>query len=884
LRFLYSIVFSAALFPAYISSFSQTAGDFRTVASGPWATVANWERYNGVAWVAAIAIPTSADGIISIRNTHTINVGTLTIDQVVIDPGGVLFTPGGMTTTINNGAGPDITVNGTLHNNVVGGTVTWNPGATWIFGANGTLILSNQSPSNSWQTTYDGGASTMPATANWRVEKLNGSNPGVSTIGAYYPNYYIENYTITQWVTGIGSSFTGAGGYPTIKGNFYVGGAGTGTVDFLNDNTNATPVQVWGDMIVAVGSNARNYGTGYNVQGNITVNGTVTYDVNDARGITLSGPNNQTVNGAGAFAIWNFTVNKSANNVTLNRAITVDNQLTLTSGLVYSTAVNILNMNNNATVAAVSNASFVSGPVRKYGIPAFTFPIGKGSAYRSAGVSAVTTATAFYTEGFGSGCSTGTLATSYGGWTMSSTGTNEAFANTWYVSAEENGNAVNACGSVCGTNRTLHLGSTLLGDLGAAYFESDPFSCSFLAWCAITNRRIESPVISCAGRSNIVLNFKYMEAGDGTLDNATLWYYNGVAWSQIVDMAKTALTCAPQGIWTAYSIQLPVSANNNPNVRIGFNWTNNGDGIASDPSFAVDDITLNCDAVTAEYFWANPQTTFNNVLAPTLAQISLVEYWQIDRTNGTNGRNVTLSWDINSGVSNMAALRVARWDLAVWQNEGNTGTTGANPAGTITSANVVTFSPFTLSSSIPVSPLPIELISFYGKLENDAVNLSWKTLSETDNDFFTVQKSADGTQFSDIGIVDGAGTSSLPHDYFFSDREPFEGTSYYRLKQTDLDETFSYSEIISIENTNSGLDLISVMSDPEYLEIHLSCTCKTGFDLEILDMQGKAVYRKHHPSFNSENIIKINSSGFSEGIYLVKVSDERNILLRKVKI
>ena len=375
-----------------------------------------------------------------------------------------------------------------------------------------------------------------------------------------------------------------------------------------------------------------------------------------------------------------------------------------------------------------------------------------------------------------------------------------------------------------------------------------------------------------------------MEAGDGTLDNATLWYYNGTAWSQIDDMVKTALTCAPQGIWTAYSIRLPVSANNNPNVRIGFNWTNNGDGIASDPSFAVDDITLNCDAVTAEYFWANPQTTFNNVLAPTLAQISLVEYWQIDRTNGTNGRNITLSWDINSVVSNMAALRVARWDLAVWQNEGNTGTTGANPAGTITSANVVTFSPFTLSSSIPVSPLPIELIAFYGKLENDAVNLTWKTLSETDNDFFTVQKSADGTQFSDIGIVDGSGTSSLPHAYYFSDNEPLEGISYYRLKQTDLDETFSFSEIISIENMNSGMALISVMSDPEYLEIHLSCPCKTGFDLEILDMQGKAVYRKHHPSFDPESIIKINSSGLSEGIYLVKVSDGRNILLRKVKI
>ncbi|MCZ2141517.1 MAG: hypothetical protein LC096_09040, partial [Bacteroidia bacterium] len=57
-------------------------------------------------------------------------------------------------------------------------------------------------------------------------------------------------------------------------------------------------------------------------------------------------------------------------------------------------------------------------------------------------------------------------------------------------------------------------------------------------------------------------------------------------------MPKTLTGCGFQGLWTSYTIQLPPSANNNPNVKIGFGWVNNDDGLGTDPSFAVDDITL----------------------------------------------------------------------------------------------------------------------------------------------------------------------------------------------------------------------------------------------------------------------------------------------------
>jgi hypothetical protein len=217
----------------------------------------------------------------------------------------------------------------------------------------------------------------------------------------------------------------------------------------------------------------------------------------------------------------------------------------------------------------------------------------------------------FWTEDFGTGCSQGQLASAYtgtnGAWTIASTGTNDATANTFYIGAQEAGNAVGACGTACvGTvDATLHVGNvaialvSLAADGGASYFAGVAGACA-LGICATTNKRAESPIINCTGQSSISISFAYLENGATTLDDASLWYSadGGTTWSLLNNMAKTPLgACAPQGTWTAYSFALPASANNNATVKIGFNWTNNDDGVGTVPSFAVDDITLSTPAL-----------------------------------------------------------------------------------------------------------------------------------------------------------------------------------------------------------------------------------------------------------------------------------------------
>jgi hypothetical protein len=210
----------------------------------------------------------------------------------------------------------------------------------------------------------------------------------------------------------------------------------------------------------------------------------------------------------------------------------------------------------------------------------------------------------FWTEAFGSAaCSSGALASAYSGtngaWAVSNTGVNNSSANTWFVSAKERGMGAGACGAGCGgtNNKTLHLGSTgsFLTDLGAAYNASGAGN--------ITDRRAESPAINCSGKSNITLSFNYMEWGEGTNDNGTLWYFDGTSWSQLVDIPKS-LCCGPttcngslQGLWTNYTLTLPASANNNTGVKVGFRWVNDGNGSGQDPSFAVDDVRLSVSAI-----------------------------------------------------------------------------------------------------------------------------------------------------------------------------------------------------------------------------------------------------------------------------------------------
>lgn len=170
-------------------------------------------------------------------------------------------------------------------------------------------------------------------------------------------------------------------------------------------------------------------------------------------------------------------------------------------------------------------------------------------------------------------------------------------SNKFYISCKENGNAAGSCGTGCGSNKTLHVGSSTLGDLGAAYDAGGFSSCGggcFLC-NTTTNKRSWSKVINTTGYGTLSLEFDYIETGQGSTDNALVEYStdNGSSWSVLQDTPKTNNSgCGGQGRWTHANVPLPASCWNITTLRIGFKWVNNNDGAGSDPSFAVNDVQI----------------------------------------------------------------------------------------------------------------------------------------------------------------------------------------------------------------------------------------------------------------------------------------------------
>lgn len=284
------------------------------------------------------------------------------------------------------------------------------------------------------------------------------------------------------------------------------------------------------------------------------------------------------------------------------------------------------------------------------------------------------------------------------------------------------------------------------------------------------------------------------------------------------------------------------------------------------PSVATDNFT-------ARYILADASPSFTHTSKDaSIDHIGRCEYWVLDRTGGTSNVSVTLSWDATScGVTNLSDLLVARWNGAMWRNEGNGGTSGNTTAGTIISGSAVTaFSPFTLASLTAANPLPIELTSFSCSNVNRNTNgLNWTTASESNNDYFAIERSSNGIEFNQIAKVNGAGNSLTTLNYAYNDVNPLNGLSYYRLKQVDFNGKFSYSDVCSV--TNNGDGNISFYPNPvrtnltidyEFLEKPKSNV------ISVTDVTGKLV--QVNSSF-TDSKVTLDCSDLAEGIYFLKV-------------
>lgn len=183
--------------------------------------------------------------------------------------------------------------------------------------------------------------------------------------------------------------------------------------------------------------------------------------------------------------------------------------------------------------------------------------------------------------------------------------------------------------------------------------------------------------------------------------------------------------------------------------------------------------------------------------------------------------------------------------------------------------------------------LPIELLSFTAIQNQHKVDVKWVTATEINNDYFTIEKTKDGIQYDIVAQVDGAGNSTSILNYSTVDHTPHSGTSYYRLKQTDYNGAFTYSNLVSVEysnNSNFGFDIYPNPNTGENFNISITNNKNEEVLVVVRDVNGKESYSKIFiTQEDGETVFAFDiENKLGTGIYIITATSKQNIYSKKL--
>lgn len=253
-------------------------------------------------------------------------------------------------------------------------------------------------------------------------------------------------------------------------------------------------------------------------------------------------------------------------------------------------------------------------------------------------------------------------------------------------------------------------------------------------------------------------------------------------------------------------------------------------------------------------------------------------FWQIDKDGVSGTANMTFTYANNEvPEKGEEELQAQRWNGISW-DAAIGGQISDASANTVSVTGVSAFSPWALAKK--AAPLPIELLSFSASWNRKILNLNWETLSEMNNNYFTVERSGDAIVFDELAQVTGSGNSNVLVKYSLSDDDPFSGTSYYRLKQTDYDGKMKYSEIITIKNCSEEVNELDIYPNPSG---GIFTLCFKGdktkiCSIEIYNLLGEKVY------YSDRYQSTIDLSGLMSGTYFLYFNLTSEIMMEKLMI
>ena len=650
-----------------------------------------------------------------------------------------------------------------------------------------------------------------------------------------------------------------------VNGTADAGGAGTLTYsgNFALDISRAGPVTVnSGGQITSGGNLSAALTFTDNQSHTVTNNGIISIGDLTVTNSSLFTPTVITMTGASAFTITDALSlsESSAQSVTITNGVmmtiggaaTINNTSTFTNNSIVtlsSTAAAVLNGSGTWTQGANSTLNYAGSSLTVTTFNALND--GNTVNYNGAGIQTIATTT-YYNLTL-SNTSAKSAAGSFavrGNWTRSGAATFTPGANTVTFSA--------LAGSAAQT----------ISAVGGETFSGLTINSAFATSPQITlNNAITVTGVLTMTAGNVNLNgnnFTISSTAAGALvhglTSASGWMYGGgivrnrpASTLIAVGIARTLFPLGSSGDWRPFFIGQSSNANT---------------------------------AGTMTVSHTNATTTSTVSIADTGPVATIVRrhdsFWTLSTTGISAGATFTLSaggtnfGTIEAGAPGLADLRMSTSASVVNTHGAATGGPDyrVNRTG-VTFANLA--NNFHVASTDAVnSPLPIELLDFSATLKSDQVELNWSTASELNNDFFTIERTHDLEKFEEVITVKGQGTGNSKSNYTSIDDSPLSGKSYYRLKQTDFDGKFTYSELIKIENldfkTQFKIYPNPVVDSKFNFEL-------TGIDpgmevpMRIVNVQGTSVFDASYKADQSGRIkTTVELNLVSNGMYMVIIN------------
>lgn len=240
-------------------------------------------------------------------------------------------------------------------------------------------------------------------------------------------------------------------------------------------------------------------------------------------------------------------------------------------------------------------------------------------------------------------------------------------------------------------------------------------------------------------------------------------------------------------------------------------------------------------------------------------------------TAGGSNATIQLTWNGSNELPGFDRdnCKLSHYTGGAWQAGPLTFAVGADPY-TVSRTGITSFSPFGVGST--GSPLPLDLVAFSGKKVKEDVVLNWTTSNEKAVKSFGIERSSDGSKFSNIGTV-ASRNSGAQSDYSYTDKKVPTSVLFYRLKMADLDGTSSYSTIVRIANT--GSDLVTLFPNPvkeSVLNVMLNDKVSADIAIAITDVSGKVVYNSTFSADQANGTIGIPVKHLPAGNYLFRIS------------